>query len=73
MVIELVWPETVGWTDAEAAESQSDSSLNCGNDSVMHSASGGNGKRERGGKEARNFAGCCERRKGWRAALLLRI
>ena len=38
MVIELVWPETVGWTDAEAAESQSDSSLNCGNDSVMHSA-----------------------------------
>ena len=68
MVIELVWPETVGrtdGTDGRRGGGESDSSLNCGNDSVMHSAAAT--ERERG---ARNFAGCCER-KGWRAALLL--
>ena len=51
-------------TDGRRGGGESDSSLNCGNDSVMHSAAAT--ERER----ARNFAGCCER-KGWRAALLL--
>ena len=53
-------------TDGRRGGGESDSSLNCGNDSVMHSASGGNGKRERreGGAQfcrllrAERLAGC---------------